>query len=453
MSSAPVTVITQFSDQGVVAPQIISNNLFITQGSTVVLNSQNVDALQNSTQPLSPQAKFFVSEVTHGYFSISSLPGFIANAFTQSQLHNGSVQFTQDNSLSPPSYRLAVLALGLESASLPATIFFRPVNQPPRLVNSLTDQTATVGEPFTYAIPTDSFVDPEGESLTYQVSRYNSSTPLPGWLHFEESSQRFIGTPALKDFIDVNVSAQDPEGLSTTTDFTINVISASAGSGFTTWEKTILGALISGGIGIGFAVAQICLKRMANKKLLQVLGEGDSKYDQEVVRPVAKEIAQRLKITRFMNATTNKELMAFKSAVRSLLSALSDKGVDLNFSEMKDVERDKTINEIGNQTYRWVKANQRGCAARCPGLHAFFKPQLQPEELRGAAEEIADQVASALRVKKSRAEVRLSARLSVSGSPVFKELEDKQSMELREIDSPSKKGAEPEELPEPVVLN
>ncbi|MBS0351702.1 MAG: putative Ig domain-containing protein [Proteobacteria bacterium] len=62
--------------------------------------------------------------------------------------------------------------------------------------------------------------------MTYRVSRYNSSTPLPSWLHFDESNQRFIGTPVLQDFIDVNVTAQDSGGLSTTTDFTINVISA-----------------------------------------------------------------------------------------------------------------------------------------------------------------------------------------------------------------------------------
>ncbi|MBS0351849.1 MAG: dynein light chain Tctex-type family protein [Proteobacteria bacterium] len=203
----------------------------------------------------------------------------------------------------------------------------------------------------------------------------------------------------------------------------------------------MIGALISGGIGIGFALVQICLKRIANKKLLQVLGEGNEKYDQEVVRPVMKEIAQRIKITRFMNATTNKELMAFKSAVRSLLSALSEKGVNLNFAAMEDVQRDKMINEIGNQTYRWMKANQRGCAARCPGLHAFFKPQLRAEEFQDAVEEIADQVVLVLQ-KRAQGQPSLSRALSVSGNLLFKGQEHKQDMELDEIDSPSKKSVE-----------
>jgi hypothetical protein len=437
VSSAPVTVITQFSDHGVFAPQIVNNNLFITQGSTVVLNSQNVDALQNSTQPLSPQAKFFVSEVQHGYFSIASLPGFIANAFTQSQLHNGSVQFTQDNSLSPPSYRLTVLALGLESASLPASIFFRPVNQPPKLVHSLADQTATVGQPFTYAIPVDSFVDPEGESLTFSINRFNSSLSLPDWLHFNGLDNRFTGTPTVVDFIPVNVTAQDPEGLAASSDFTINVAAPPSDSSLSTWQRTIIGAMISGGIGIGFALVQICMKRLANKKLMQVLGAGDSTYEQDVVRPVMKEIAQRIKITGCMNATTNKELMAFKSAVRSLLSELKRRQVDLNFEEMKESQRDEIINEIGHQTYRWMKGNQRGCGKCCPGLHSFFKPQLTAEKLQEGVAEIADQIAQKLGERIHPPQSSLSRKLSVSGSPVYKAPQDRRSVELLEIDSPS----------------
>jgi hypothetical protein len=451
INSVPSTVDTHFSYNGVLAPQLINNYLLIQQGGVVPLSLQNIRATQNGSQSLDSNAQFYISAVTHGQFSLNSIPGSIISSFSQGQLQNGSVTFTQDNSRTAPGYQLSVRALGLESASLPAVVIFLPVNQPPQLMYSLTDQTATVGEPFTYAIPVDSFVDPEGGALTFGVSRYNSSVPLPGWLHFDESTQRFIGTPVIKDFIDVNVTAQDPEGLSTTTDFTITVDSPSSGSGFTTWQKTILGALLSGGIGIGFALAQICLKRIANKKLLQVLGEGDSQYDQDVVRPVMKELAQRIKITRFMNATTNKELMAFKSAVRSLLAALSMKGVNLNFTDMTPEKKDAVINEIGNQTYRWMRANQQGCGARCPGLQAFFKPQLRAEELQDAADEIADQVVLAL-PRRVQSQPNLSRDLSVSGSPVFKELKDKRSMELPEIDTPSKKGVELED-PAAVQLN
>jgi hypothetical protein len=451
VSSIPVTVVTQFSYNSVSAPQIVNDNLFITQGGTVILNFQNIYATQNGTQPLSAQAKFFVSEVMHGYFSIASLPGFITNSFTQDQLQNGSVQFTQDNSISPPNYRLAVLALGLESASLPATIFFRSVNQPPKRLHSLTDQTATVGKPFTYAIPADSFVDPEGEPLTFSISRFNSSVSLPDWLHFDDLNNRFTGTPTIIDFIPVNVTAKDPEGLAATSDFTINVSGPTTESGLSTWQKTIIGAVISGGIGIGFALVQICMKRLANKKLMQILGQGDTAYEREVVRPVMKEITERIKINRFMNATTNKELMAFKSAVRSLLSELKRRQVDLNFEEMKESQRDEIINEIGHQTYRWMKANQSGCAKCCPGMHAFFKPQMTAEKLQDGVGEIAEQIVLALQMKTRRSQISLSAGLPVSGSPIHqgnKDKERKYSIDLSEIDLPSKKGDGSERLDE-----
>jgi hypothetical protein len=158
--------------------------------------------------------------------------------------------------------------------------------------------------------------------------------------------------------------------------------SSGGDSGYTTIQKAIIGASISGGMGIGFALVQICLKRLANRKLLQALGEGKDDYDLNVVRPVAQEIASRIKITGFLNATTNIRMRGFKSAVRSLLSELSAKGVNLNFNEMKAVEKDALINEIGNQTYRWVKSQRRGCAACCPGFAAFFKPQITPENLQ-----------------------------------------------------------------------
>jgi hypothetical protein len=338
-----------------------------------------------------------------------------------------------------------VRAQGVESASLPAAVIFRPVNQPPKLIRPLTDQAATVGKVFTYAIPADSFADPEGEGLTYSAGRFNSSLPLPSWLRFEETSRRFTGKPAFVDFMHVNVSARDPVGLAVSGDFTIHVSSAaSLESGLSTLQKTIMAALISGGIGIGFAVVQACLKRAANRKLLHALGVGDD-YDRNVVTPIARDIARRIKITGFLNSTTNKQMMGFKSAVRSLLSALDQRGVDLNLSQMTDVKRDAVINEIGRQVEHWVREHRQGCAAYCPGLTTFFKPQLNPDSLADAASEIANKIVQA------RNGQGLSAGPPVSSSPVYKELEDKRSLELSEIDSPSKKGVELEEQDPAVV--
>ncbi len=222
--------------------------------------------------------------------------------------------------------------------------------------------------------------------------------------------------------------------------------SNSGDSEYSTVEKAIIGAVVSGTIGIFFAMLQGCLKRSANKKLLQTLGEGTDEYDLTVVRPVAQEIAGRIKITGFLNATTNTRIRSFKSAVRSLLSALSEKGVNLNFTEMKPVERDALINEIGNQTYRWMKSKRHGCTACCPGLSAFFRPEIVPENLQDATDEIANNVVSALQ-ERNKSQQSLSAGLLTSGSPIYKDPKNSMpSVELLEIDSPSLRKSGQEEL-------
>ena len=339
ISSAPSVTDVYFSNQGVYAPRLANNYLLVTQGEATVLSNRYLSAVQPNSPVMDNSTRFYVSDIEYGHFSLIYQPQTWITSFSQQQLLEGQVQFVQDGSAATPGYRTEAEVSGLQSASLPASIFFTPVNELP------------------------------------------PSTPSSG------------------------------------------------DTGYSTVEKAIIGAVVSGTIGIFFAVLQGCLKRASNKKLLQALGEDADPYDLNVVRPVAKEIAERIKITGFMNATTNTEMKSFKSAVRSLLAALNQRGVKLNLTEMKPADKDALINEIGRQVERWVKEHRRGCTAYCPGLTAFFKPQLNPDNLADAAGEIADKIIQAQKSQQS-----LSARLSVSGSPVFKEEKRKPSMEL---DSPS----------------
>jgi hypothetical protein len=87
-------------------------------------------------------------------------------------------------------------------------------------------------------------------------------------------------------------------------------------------------------------------------------------------------------------------------------------------------------------TYRWVKAKRQGCAALCPKLSAFFKPEIVPENLQDSVDEIADNIVFALE-KCNKNQQSLSTGILASGSPVHKASKDKSGMELSEIDSPS----------------
>lgn len=77
------------------------------------------------------------------------------------------------------------------SASLSLVI---SANLPPQLVNPISDQTATVGELFKFYVPTGTFVDPEGEPLSYTTTEAGTTT-LPDWLNFDESGLYFSGMP------------------------------------------------------------------------------------------------------------------------------------------------------------------------------------------------------------------------------------------------------------------
>jgi hypothetical protein len=109
--------------------------------------------------------------------------------------------------------------------------------------------------------------------------------------------------------------------------------------------------------------------------------------------------------------------------------------VNLNFARMEAAEKDGLINEIGNQTYRWMKGKQRGCGASCPGLSAFFKAQVTPEELQDAAEDIASQVVKALGKRGPGQERRSSGPGSVSEVGIFQSPREEKQFELSELDA------------------
>ncbi len=445
-SSAPSLVTTQFSNQqGVFAPRMALNTLFVTQGQPTILGLPNIQASQENGQPVADSAVFYLSGVSHGEWTLTDSPGLLISSFSQARLKNATVRFIPDNSRSVPGYQLSVLdpVSGLQSASLPASVFFTPLNQPPQLMSALPEKIVTVGEPFSFTIPFGAFQDPQGEALQYVVSRFNNLTALPGWLQFNSLNQRFTGTPLTPDFIDVNVTAINFAELVTTTDFTLQVSPVAGSSDSTSLQKTIAAAVVSGTIGVLFAVVQICLKRAANQKLRHALGDDQDAYDVQVVRPVAKEIARRLKITGFMNYTTNTEMAHYKAAVRTLLSALDQRGVNLKLADMKDVQRDTLINTIARETQRYFIPKPRCCT----NTLAFFKAQLTPRQLEEAAPAIAAAVVKALDIQPAERETSpfsapgRGSQLFVEPRPVASpsrgdENEDKQASEI-ELESPA----------------
>ncbi|MBJ9420121.1 putative Ig domain-containing protein [Acinetobacter oleivorans] len=66
-------------------------------------------------------------------------------------------------------------------------------NQAPTLLNAIADQIVTDAKAFSYTIPTTTFKDPDGDTLTYSATLEDGS-PLPSWLSFNPTTRVLSGT-------------------------------------------------------------------------------------------------------------------------------------------------------------------------------------------------------------------------------------------------------------------
>jgi uncharacterized delta-60 repeat protein len=97
-------------------------------------------------------------------------------------------------------------------------------NDRPVLVELLIDQTLFAGNLFNYSLPSDSFTDPDGDVLSYQVTMADG-TGTPPWLSFDAATRTFSGTPDQGDIGSWNllVTATDPALTSAITSFVVTV--------------------------------------------------------------------------------------------------------------------------------------------------------------------------------------------------------------------------------------
>ncbi len=399
-ATTPVTaqLCTSLSSSSACAPMIVRNNLWVKQGAFATLSSQNLYATTTSGQTLPANTVFYVTNVNHGYFNVN---GSSSSFFTEQQLQEGVVQFVDDGSNVAPSYQIAVQSSGLQTNGL-AQVTLGFVNKPPYLSGALPNQVAAVDQPFTLAIGPSVFTDPQGDPLILSADLYNSTQSLPAWLSFNPGTNRFSGVPTESGVIDIGVTATDPEGLSTEGEFSLTVLNQSSG-GNNSLTTTIASSVVSGTIGLFFLLLKICLQRAANKKLDEALGDtGD--YEQKVVRPLGRAIAQRLKITGFMGHTTNREMRAFKDAVGTLLGCLLERGINLEDSQLNESRRAYLINEIAVQTKEYfLPSNRHCCRKSCRSAVSFFTSEVTPHQITTAAAAIAEAVVQAQRQHKSSA--------------------------------------------------
>ena len=101
---------------------------------------------------------------------------------------------------------------------LRAALNLAPVAQP------LDPAGAYEDSPFSLLLPAGTFIDPEGETLTYSAT-LDDGSPLPAWLSIDAATGTLSGTPANGDVgnLVVRITATDPFNASTSIDLDLNV--------------------------------------------------------------------------------------------------------------------------------------------------------------------------------------------------------------------------------------
>ncbi|WP_157237047.1 VCBS domain-containing protein, partial [Endozoicomonas elysicola] len=157
-------------------PQLITNELAIDEGATVILGSDNLSATDPDHDDNS--LTFILSNIQNGSLSGATDNGDGTFSFTQQQLLDGTVSFTHDGSNTAPAYQVTLTDGPAITAATSATITFTEVNDAP----TAADNTLTVNEDQSYTFTTGDFSFSDVDSGDTLQSITITSLPAAGSL-------------------------------------------------------------------------------------------------------------------------------------------------------------------------------------------------------------------------------------------------------------------------------
>jgi Ca2+-binding RTX toxin-like protein len=138
----------------------------------------------------------------------------------------------QDNQFGMAEITLRGTAYG-EFVANTFTVTVNPVNDAPTLENAIADQNETKGQPFSFAIPANTFSDIDGDALSYSLAE---DTILPNGITFESGT--FNGTPTVAGTYNLTVIASDPAGETASDTFTLTVANVNSTPTLTNISKS-----------------------------------------------------------------------------------------------------------------------------------------------------------------------------------------------------------------------
>ena len=123
-------------------------------------------------------------------------------------------------------YTLTVIATNASGATITEKVVVKiaNVNEAPILTSSLANQSNDEDSAFSFTIPSNTFNDEDGDTLTY-IATLEDGSALPSWLTFDAATGTFSGTPLNDDVGVISVTVTATDGSFSVTDtFNLTVV-------------------------------------------------------------------------------------------------------------------------------------------------------------------------------------------------------------------------------------
>ena len=344
------------------------------------------------------QVIFTISNLNYARFQLLPFNNSILQ-FTQSQLLAGKVLFVQDGTPLAPTCTVSVSDPYFELPAQPCIVNF---NAAPVIINNRLEiapgQTVVIGTNNLFASD-DKTPTP---ALIFSVSNVSHGhfalVGQPNLLltHFTQlqigiSEIVFVAEDG-KIAPSYTVTVTNALGLSTLSDpaqVLFNLPSSSTLGDSNPVRNAILGAVLSGVIGLGFFGLQLYIKRKAQQRFEQASAESDgvgqqqADFNKNVIRPVAKAILARIQIAGFMGYVSDQTMHDALSVISGLVHELEQKGVNVDLPSMNATQQHRLLDTIARQTRR-ILAPDRVCCSPS----RLFCPEVTPNQIENNIPEI-----------------------------------------------------------------
>ncbi|HLL90813.1 MAG TPA: putative Ig domain-containing protein, partial [Tepidisphaeraceae bacterium] len=131
-------------------------------------------------------------------------------------------------------------------------------NDAPTVANPIPDRSAIEDVAFSYQFASNTFNDPDGDTLAYSATLADGSA-LPAWLNFDAATRTFSGTPANGDVgsVSVRVTVTDGSAASVSDDFTLTVANVNDAPSVATSDTTLPYIENDGAVAVDAAVTVV----------------------------------------------------------------------------------------------------------------------------------------------------------------------------------------------------